>query len=381
MQADLARLTLPIEEKRGDLGKFSQELAILGPLLLDMNEDAMRGNKLQVESLEVRLMLAGNTVDGPNADLIYDKSTGNLSIDITDLDPQEIGGFQLQTRDLFQVESFIAPFKTHPFAAVLTADAKELFVAIALGTVAFDTVDLGAVLPSGIPDADALSKVLLGAIYADAEGVTVPFDLVVEGGQTNPLTEQVIVTTNEFRYLPGQDLRMTAQVAFVGEQPEFGPPDFFLQTGVVVTFVAQNEVEIPLGTATTGPNGEAVLTTTVQAGFPTGSATILANTGTATGFASIVIDETLGPPGDLNGDQIVDALDIDRLSAALGELLDDPAMDLNFDKFLDERDRDHLIENILGTQCGDADLDGDVDFLDFLKLASAFGGEGGVERR
>lgn len=42
----------------------------------------------------------------------------------------------------------------------------------------------------------------------------------------------------------------------------------------------------------------------------------------------------------------------------------------------DPRDQSKLIEVYLGTQLGDADLDGQVDFADFLVLSARFGGAG-----
>ena len=47
--------------------------------------------------------------------------------------------------------------------------------------------------------------------------------------------------------------------------------------------------------------------------------------------------------------------------------------DLNDDGAVDRLDLEELIVGILNTQFGDADLDGDVDQLDFDVLASRFG--------
>ena len=54
--------------------------------------------KRQFESLERRMMLAGNTVDGPNADLIYDRTSGTLTIDLTDLEDQKITGLNIENK-------------------------------------------------------------------------------------------------------------------------------------------------------------------------------------------------------------------------------------------------------------------------------------------
>ena len=50
--------------------------------------------------------------------------------------------------------------------------------------------------------------------------------------------------------------------------------------------------------------------------------------------------------------------------------------DLNCDGVTDDADMDLLIEEIFGTVRGDADLDGDVDFNDFLAVTANFGKTG-----
>ena len=51
--------------------------------------------------------------------------------------------------------------------------------------------------------------------------------------------------------------------------------------------------------------------------------------------------------------------------------------DLNDDGVVDDEDRSYLIQEILGTNPGDTNLDGAVDFADFLVLSSNFGTAGG----
>lgn len=77
--------------------------------------------------------------------------------------------------------------------------------------------------------------------------------------------------------------------------------------------------------------------------------------------------------GDFNNDAIVDANDIDILAAKLRDGTADREFDLDGNGTVNEGDFDYLIETILGTKRGDTDLDGDVDFNDFLKLAANFG--------
>jgi len=78
-------------------------------------------------------------------------------------------------------------------------------------------------------------------------------------------------------------------------------------------------------------------------------------------------------PGDVNGDQVVDALDIDAVYAAVAAGSEDPVYDLNQDELVDDDDATYLVEEILQTRHGDADLNGRVDFLDFLALSRHYG--------
>lgn len=96
----------------------------------------------------------------------------------------------------------------------------------------------------------------------------------------------------------------------------------------------------------------------------------------ATGEATLVFD--LNPEisaSILNGDHIFSVEDIDDLTAAMGTAAGQ--YDLNGDGEIDFDDRDVLIDDVFGLQRGDADLDGDVDFADFLALSGSFGDDGG----
>ena len=79
---------------------------------------------------------------------------------------------------------------------------------------------------------------------------------------------------------------------------------------------------------------------------------------------------------DFNGDGIVDEFDLDLLSAAIDAPSVDLAFDLNGDQRLDFADLTILVENHLGTRPGDTNLDGTVDFADFLIFAANFGTTG-----
>jgi hypothetical protein len=69
--------------------------------------------------------------------------------------------------------------------------------------------------------------------------------------------------------------------------------------------------------------------------------------------------------GDFDGSGVLDAADINLLSAAVREGETDSAFDVNGDGVLDERDRHYWIEQLKGTSFADTNLDGVVDGSDF----------------
>ncbi len=77
--------------------------------------------------------------------------------------------------------------------------------------------------------------------------------------------------------------------------------------------------------------------------------------------------------GDLNRDGQVNAADIDILALAVREGDIDTSLDLDGNALVDADDLTYLVESILNTRLGDADLDGDVEFNDFTALAANFG--------
>ncbi len=77
--------------------------------------------------------------------------------------------------------------------------------------------------------------------------------------------------------------------------------------------------------------------------------------------------------GDFNADLMVSAVDIDLLFAEVRSSSLSPIHDLTADGRIDQADVDELVENVLDTFVGDADLDGEVGFSDFVALAEAFG--------
>ena len=81
--------------------------------------------------------------------------------------------------------------------------------------------------------------------------------------------------------------------------------------------------------------------------------------------------------GDFDEDGALDADDIDALTASVHSGSDDRSFDLNNSAKVDFADRDIWIEQLATTRPGDADLDGEVDFPDFLALSAGFGASGG----
>ncbi|WP_428389951.1 hypothetical protein [Mucisphaera sp.] len=79
-----------------------------------------------------------------------------------------------------------------------------------------------------------------------------------------------------------------------------------------------------------------------------------------------------GVTGDFNGDTVVDAADIDLLTAAIRAGSTDSQFDLDGSTAVDAGDLDELIGAILGTVPGDANLDLNVDLIDLSALASNF---------
>ena len=69
-------------------------------------------------------------------------------------------------------------------------------------------------------------------------------------------------------------------------------------------------------------------------------------------------------PGDFNGDDVLDASDIDQLR---GDITD-PKFDLNEDGRIDQDDRAFWVSSLANTYFGDADLNGEFNSSDFAKV-------------
>ena len=79
----------------------------------------------------------------------------------------------------------------------------------------------------------------------------------------------------------------------------------------------------------------------------------------------------LGSPGFVR-----DTREVDTLTRALLDGSQDLDLDLNRDGSLNDEDLNFLLDEILDTTLGDTDLNGRVDFSDFLSLSNGFGGSG-----
>ena len=72
---------------------------------------------------------------------------------------------------------------------------------------------------------------------------------------------------------------------------------------------------------------------------------------------------------------VISPAEIDLLYAAINTGSTDDEDDLNQDGAVNAADVDYLVEEVAGSIRGDTDLDGDVDFQDFLNASNAFGQE------
>jgi hypothetical protein len=84
--------------------------------------------------------------------------------------------------------------------------------------------------------------------------------------------------------------------------------------------------------------------------------------------------------GDVTGDGAVDVADVDALCQALRRDPPDVSMDLNQDRVLNHLDHERLIEQILGTTAGDANLDRRFNSADLVAVFQAGTYEDGVQQ-
>jgi hypothetical protein len=71
---------------------------------------------------------------------------------------------------------------------------------------------------------------------------------------------------------------------------------------------------------------------------------------------------------------------VDYYYAAARSATDPATFDMNGDQSVNQADVDHVVRRVLATEYGDANVDGQVDFDDFVVLAAAYGDSGGWAR-
>ena len=81
----------------------------------------------------------------------------------------------------------------------------------------------------------------------------------------------------------------------------------------------------------------------------------------------------LNAPGDFDNSGTFDIKDVDLYYAAVMGPMPPAEYDLTNDGSVNQDDLDFLIEDVLETRAGDTNLDGRIDFVDFLALSANFG--------
>lgn len=92
---------------------------------------------------------------------------------------------------------------------------------------------------------------------------------------------------------------------------------------------------------------------------------------TAVNFPALAISFTVGGGGllgDFNGDQILDAADIDTLSEAIRNQSSDPQFDVNSDGLVNSGDHTTWVVEVRKTFFGDSNLDGEFTSADFIAV-------------
>ena len=120
----------------------------------------------------------------------------------------------------------------------------------------------------------------------------------------------------------------------------------------------------------------------VQAGerLPVENGTFLVSYGEGSEFDAnsvVLSDFLLGILGDFDSNGILEVADINSLTENVGGT--DAMFDLTNDGQVTEADREFWVTGLKETFFGDADLNGTVEFSDFLRLAANFGESGGWE--
>lgn len=103
---------------------------------------------------------------------------------------------------------------------------------------------------------------------------------------------------------------------------------------------------------------------------------IMIGNGLSVDWARLELVVVPGLAGDVNRDGLLDAMDIDLLTAAIRSESADKSLDLDENEVVGGEDLGVLL-SLMGVLPGDADLSGTVDLLDLSRLAANFQGVGG----
>lgn len=95
--------------------------------------------------------------------------------------------------------------------------------------------------------------------------------------------------------------------------------------------------------------------------------------GTSEWSAVTVANFVVAEFGDFSQNGQLDTQDLDLLYAAIRSGSANEQFDVNGDRLVNARDAEFWINELAKTRTGDIDLDGDVDFSDFLTLSASFG--------
>ena len=160
------------------------------------------------ESLEHRNLLAGNTVDGPNADLIYHPATGTLTVDLTDLDSPLITAISLvNNNEQFEAEPW-ADSEIDLFLPV--RNGKSGFEGLVdRSDQRFEQATLGRVLRANLfANTDEMAEFFDDATYTS--GNQFDFDLIVAGIEADVRVAETGVVDQQF--LLGQPILVSGTV-------------------------------------------------------------------------------------------------------------------------------------------------------------------------
>ena len=241
---------------------------------------------------------------------------------------------------------------------------------------------------STIPTVTLISDVAHGTLTLNADG---SFTYNHDGSET---------TSDSFAYRVSDEggetdtATVTLNITPVNDPPVANGESYTVQSGssLVVTApgLLTNDTDVD-STGLTVLLIEDVSEGSLNLGFD-GSFTYTNATGSKDSFRYAVSDgeaqsntvsvtitiESIATPGDFNGDETVNITDLDLLSAAIRESSTNPLYDLNENGSVDLGDLHVMVIEILDTNYGDADLDGQFNTTDLIKIFIAGEYEDGV---